>query len=168
MLGGLCLLISRWRNARIAFNAGILFFAVAALWIAAALLFITPAERLHAAHATLAAAAQKQDIAAVLHFLAPDFQLQGVSLGPANSAVRDQLADTLRQTPLREIHITAYHSTLNKDHAQSTLTVLVAADSIPPLTTWRVSWFDQPGADWQILSAQLTAVGNQAVPASGW
>ncbi len=167
LLGVLALLIARWKNTRIAFNAGILLFATAILWIAPACIFITPAERLHAAHSALANAAQKQDIDAVLRFLAPDFKLQGVSLGPADSAARDQLAQTLRQTQIREIHINNYQSTLNGDHAATTVTVMVTADGIPPLTTWRVSWFDEPSADWQITGASLTAIDNQPLPPGG-
>ena len=139
------------------------------LWIASAMLLETPLERLHNAHSAMATAAQKGDTDTLLSYLAPDFTLQGVTLhAQGTSSDRDALSSQIRDSKIREVHILHYESKLTAPaSATTTVTVFVTSDSLPPLTTWRVTWQDDPTADWRITAATLTRLGNEDVPPTG-
>lgn len=168
-IGAIALAWGHMRNHLRTQQAGAAILALSILWIAAAIIFDTPAERLHKAHVAMAADAERGDIDGLIQYLAPEFTIEGVAFpSEAGTPDRQQLAAQLRESHIREVSIRHYESTLTSaSDAQTTVTVLVASDAIPPLTTWRVTWKDIPNADWRITAARLIRVGDEAVPAGG-
>lgn len=145
---------------------GIAGLALAALWLLLALTFVTPRERLYAAHSQIIAAAQANDPAPIKSLLHPDF-----SYGPNNRTTMNLLVDAamkafkIKSATVRFFDI---QPTLDPQARQTHINVLVqldAAGTSPApggtyVTKWTLQWVDVPNQDWQlrqIVNARLAA-----------
>lgn len=165
-VAGTLLFVGRLRANRSFQRAGAGLAILAILWLAAALVFDTPAERLHAAHREMADAAAQHDLDKILSYLAPDFSCSslGIPIDPTLSRARSQIDDTLKQYGIKEIYITRYQSTLSDHTATTSLTFVANVEGFGPVkTSWQLYWKDLPDSDWKISTASLTAIGDQSV-----
>jgi hypothetical protein len=165
-IAGTLFLIGRLRTNR-AFQLSSLCVAVVAIvWITAALIVDTPAERLRAAHRDMANAAGRHDVDKILSYLAPDFSCPNleIQMDPTLSTARSEIEDRLKQYGIKEIYITNYESAPSDDTAITHLTFLTNIEGFGPVkTSWQLYWKDSPDSDWKIANATLTAVGDEAV-----
>jgi hypothetical protein len=167
LLGAVLIFVARSRTDRRLLRAGQVVLALTLVWIVAARLIDTPAERLHAAHLALADATAKGDVDRILNYFEANFS---VSAGPVviqpdttTPDARNLIAKNLKEYGIKETIFRAYEITLNADAtAVSRFTALTNADQ-PLLTTWRVSWDDVAGQDWRIHNATLVKIGDQEV-----
>ena len=134
-----------------------------AVWILAAALVVTPAERLANAHQALATAAEKGDVAGILAWFTPEFQSAALQIEDPQRA-KDEIQRRLKDYGIKTVHLKNYHSEMNANHGTTQVTVDVQAAQPSVPTTWRLLWEDVPGADWRISEADLVKIAGQNAP----
>ena len=166
-LGGVLVFVARSRADRRVLRAGQVVLGVTLLWVVAARLIDTPAERLYAAHLGLANAVAKNDVDRILGYFKNDFNAEAspvkVLHGMPAAEVKQQIAASLKEFGIKDTYIRAYAFTLpSSGTADTHFTALTVANE-PLLTTWDVSWDDVPGQDWRIANATLVKIGDQTI-----
>ncbi len=153
------------RRQRRLMHMGFSVVMVTMLWMLAAYVVDTPAERLDQAHRRILAAAQRKDIAAIKAELADSFQF-----GPFDRAGLLQTVDaSLKTFNIKSNIITSYDSQINNDKAASDLTVFSELDGASAgncKTRWHLVWHDY-GKDWQLLRIENWSLNDQPMPAGG-
>ncbi len=169
-LGAGLIFVARSRGDRQWLRAGQIVLGVTLLWIVAARVMDTPAERLYAAHTGLADAVAKNDVDGILGYFKPSFSANAgpvqIVSGMPTAAAKKEIADSLKEYGIRGTIIRGYKVTLNSDGTATTNFVALTQANEPLLTTWDVYWEDVPGEDWRIGSATLVKIGEQSVQAS--
>jgi hypothetical protein len=156
--------LGRSRADKYLLRIGLIVGALTVLWVAAAMVFDTPGERLRAAHNALAEAATANDVDKIVSYLAPDFR--STALGITVSAdAKDNLAAILKSAGIRKNHITAYSSERSGSNATTRLTVITESSNGAVKTSWQLFWEDIPGSDWKITTADLLKINDQEVGA---
>jgi hypothetical protein len=167
LLGAVALFLAHSKNNPKILRPGQLILAVTILWILAALLIKTPAERLYNAHLALADATAKADVDRILSYFAPTFTANAGPVQILDSTTAPQaksaIADALKTYGIRGTSIHTYtYSTLTHTNATTYFSALTSGD-YPILTTWQVYWEDIPNQDWRITQANLTKIGDQTI-----
>ncbi len=142
--------------------AGSIVFALSILWMFSAWAVVTPRERLRNAVTSIVRAATRNDVARMVHFVAPHTLFDGWN--------RRQMKQQLRLR-LAAAHITRNLIRLLKIRmegrvAQIQLVVWTQTRNMGPLTTaWRLSWRDhsRPG-NWRIVRVRLLRLNGQRLP----
>jgi hypothetical protein len=166
-LGGVLVFVARAREDRRVLRAGQVVLGVTLLWIVAARLVDTPAERLFGAHLGLASAVAKNDVDRILSYFKNDFSAEAgpvkVLHGMPEAESKKQIADSLKEFGIKDTYIRAYAITvIGAGAAETHFTALTVANQ-PLLTTWDVSWEDVVGQDWRIANATLVKIGEQTI-----
>jgi hypothetical protein len=160
--------IARARADRRLLRTGQILLALTALWLAAALLIDTPAERLYTAHTSLANAVAQADLDRVFSCFDADFTVPSLALrGTDLVAAKTQLAATLKDNGIKDSTFTAFAATVHSNGtALSRITVRTTSNLGLIQTTWQLSWTDAPGQDWKIQHADLLKIGDEPFPAN--
>lgn len=154
--------LGRSRADKRLLQAGIVAFAVTALWILVALLVASPGERLYNAHKGLAQAAAAHDVDRMLTYLSDNFLAPVIGI-TADVPARATIAGYLDRYGIKQTHITAYRYTRGTTTAVSDVTFITESSAGPIKTAWRLSWDDIAGQDWQIVRAELLRLQDQPV-----
>jgi hypothetical protein len=166
-LGIVLILLARSRSNRQLLRSGQFTLALGILWILAAFLITTPAERLYNAHLALADATAKADVDRILSYFAPNFVAHAgpVQILDSTSSpqAKNDIAAAIKLYGIKETYIRSYNFTLTSPTSATTnVTALTLAEQTL-LTTWQVTWDDLPDQDWRIAQADLTKIGDQTI-----
>jgi hypothetical protein len=142
--------------------AGAIVFALGLLWMLSAWAVVTPRERLRNAVTSIVRAATRNDVARMIHFVAPHTLFDGWNRRRMKQQLRLRLAAA---------HITGNLIRLLKIRikgrkAQTQLVVWTQTRNRGPFTTaWRLSWRDhsRPG-NWRIVRVRLLRLNGQRLP----
>jgi hypothetical protein len=164
--GGLMIYLGLSRADRLLQRIGAASLILATALILAALIVVTPAERLYAAHQGLAAAAKRGDVDQMLSYFASNFTINalGIHTDTTNADAKSELASRIKEYGIKDNYIRDYKFTRRGPIAVTDITVLTQSSSGSIISSWEVSWDDLPGEDWKIAKARLTALNGQAVP----
>lgn len=144
--------------AKIAKRLAAVLGVVALLWMVLPMCFITPGERLRAAHEQILQAASTGQSEPIKELLAADFRF-----GPRDREmmVRDTIDIALRTLKPKTNLERFYAAKLRRPQADTQINILTTLETggaggvMPPgpyLTKWKLHWRDEPGKDWQLVA----------------
>jgi hypothetical protein len=157
------------RASKAMVKSGIATVAITVLWVLLAWLVVTPAERLYAVHAELAAATKEggKGVERLFSHLASDFECQ--QLGVRNlSEAKSLIAARLEPLHVKSNYVRAYRSDVSGETARTLVTFLTESDMGLTKTSWELRWQDVPGSDWKMRSAELKTVNDAKVSELGF
>ncbi len=140
--------------------------AVLAVWVGLAAVFVTPGERLEAAHRGIVNAAQTRNCDALCGYLASDFSF-GVM---GKTEMRIGLKAVLEWARFESNRVRFYEGKVEGDLASSQVNVLTLMDAKsgqggPYVSKWWLEWRDEPGADWKLVRVRKWVLNEQEMPA---
>jgi len=160
--GVILFVAGRNRVSKPLMRSGFAIAAITLLWMLAAWLVVTPAERLYAVHRELAAAAKEGDIERLFSHLENNFECPQLGVKSFAEA-KAYIPTAMTQFHVKNNHVRAYQSTISGDTARVQVTFLTESDTGLTKTSWELQWQDVPGSDWKLCVADLKTVNDSSV-----